>query len=94
MARLALSSPRFRLSPASLLYPCLKVEIRAGAFGTYCAARSRLFFRPIILRLFVDSACEQSGLFVQRGGHPWALFIGSLFGFGTFYLWLYEFSHH
>jgi hypothetical protein len=50
------------------------------------------FFGPLLCAfLWVRLASE---IIWKRGGHPWALFIGSLFGFGTFYLWIYQFGHH
>ena len=62
-----------------------------GAFGTLCGEIAYFFGPLFCVFLWILLA---SKIIWQRGGHPWALFIGSLFGFGTFYLWLYEFSHH
>jgi hypothetical protein len=33
-------------------------------------------------------------IFSARGGHPIALTLGTVFGFGTFCVWLYVASHH
>jgi hypothetical protein len=59
-------------------------------FGTLCDEIA-YFFGPLFCAfLWVLLASE---IIWKRGGHPWALFIGSLFGFGTFYLWLFV-AHH
>ena len=68
------------------------LEGRGGfVFGTLCGEIA-YFFGPLLCAfLWILLASE---IIWKRGGHPWALSIGSLFGFGTFYLWIYEFSHH
>jgi hypothetical protein len=71
---------------------CYLLKGRVGfAFGIGCEEIA-CFFGPLFcMLLFILLLTE---IIWKRGGHPWSLFIGSLFGFGTFYLWFYEISHH
>ena len=58
--------------------------------GTLCEEMA-WFFGPLFCAfLWILLASE---IFWKRGGHPWALSIGSLFGFGTFIIWIYIASH-
>jgi hypothetical protein len=59
-------------------------------FGVLCEEIA-WFFGPLLCGfLFCLLLAE---IFWKRGGHPWSLAFGALFGFGTFYIWFYAVSH-
>ena len=71
---------------------CYFLQDRVGLmFGALCEEIGCMFGPFLCLFLFLHLVAE---IYARRGGHPWALLIGTSFGFGTFSVWLYEFTRH
>jgi len=60
-------------------------------FGTLCE-ETAYFFGPLFCAFLF--CLLLADIVWKRGGYPWSLALGTLFGFGTFYIWLWAMSHH